>query len=111
MANVTLQEIQDAFPEPRTFASADIMSNCYCVGGAFVMYVEKIIPADQREDVRFPSEAAIRIAVQKYNYNIPYAIVEYWVAKLVDYNDKGQFEAAWLMVDAILKYGENEKAD
>jgi hypothetical protein len=100
--NFTVQEIRDAYPTPVAFKHADDCN--YCVGGALVMFLANIIPADQHEEVRFPSEASIRAAVEKYNYNIPYEIVEYCVSKLVYRNDLGDFDIAWAEVDCLLKY-------
>jgi len=101
--NFDVRQIRDAYPNPVEYAKGDL-SCSYCVGGAFVMYVENLNNEENLSELyRFPSEASLRVTCEKLNFSTDKDVIDAIVSEIVTQNDAGNFESAWNWLDNLIK--------
>lgn len=99
--NFTVQQIKEAFPNPIRYGDSG-SRGCYCVAGAFLMYLRNEEPVYLQELARFPSEDIVVAECVKLNPSLSAFELRYLAAKIIEQSDNGDFEAAWNSLDILL---------
>lgn len=99
------QYIRAQFPHPvsgRNPANTN-NSTCYCVGGALYLYKHRMqLGADVHDWQRFPDGREITSIIGDYQPSLPMSTKLDLASAIIQYNDAGDFEKAWRILERAL---------